>query len=59
MVELQPTGEVTEYSASLTDETLKEGKKGRHRVLSFKITLRAEGMSYENLCMQPFNLCFV
>lgn len=43
MVELQPTGEVTEYSASLTDETLKEGKKGRHRVLSFKITLRAEG----------------
>ncbi|XP_072221414.1 apolipoprotein B-100 [Leuresthes tenuis] len=42
-VEIQPTGKVSEYTATLTDETLREGKKGRHRVDSLKLTLRAEG----------------
>nr|XP_046268549.1 apolipoprotein B-100 isoform X3 [Scatophagus argus] len=42
-VELQPTGEVSEYTATITDETLREGKKGRHKVESLKLTLKAEG----------------
>uniref|UniRef100_A0A8C5DVG6 Vitellogenin domain-containing protein n=1 Tax=Gouania willdenowi TaxID=441366 RepID=A0A8C5DVG6_GOUWI len=42
-VEIHPTGKVSEYSASFTDETLREGKKGRHRVDNLKLTLRAEG----------------
>ncbi|XP_075304075.1 apolipoprotein B-100 [Odontesthes bonariensis] len=42
-VEIQPTGKVSEYTATLTDETLREGKRGRHKVDSLKLTLRAEG----------------
>ncbi|XP_041827365.1 apolipoprotein B-100 [Melanotaenia boesemani] len=42
-VEIQPTGKVSEYTATITDETLREGKKGRNRVESLKLTLRAEG----------------
>ncbi|XP_032355767.1 apolipoprotein B-100 [Etheostoma spectabile] len=42
-VEIQPTGEVSEYTATITDETLREGKKGRHKVHSLKLTLKAEG----------------
>ncbi|XP_051252201.1 apolipoprotein B-100 [Dicentrarchus labrax] len=42
-VEIQPTGEVSEYTATITDETLKEGKKGRHKVETLKLTLKAEG----------------
>ncbi|XP_070836043.1 apolipoprotein B-100 isoform X2 [Chaetodon trifascialis] len=42
-VEIQPTGEVSEYTATITDETLREGKKGRHKVQSLKLTLKAEG----------------
>ncbi|XP_018553179.1 apolipoprotein B-100 [Lates calcarifer] len=42
-VEIHPTGEVSEYTATITDETLREGKKGRHKVESLKLTLKAEG----------------
>ncbi|KAF7201026.1 apolipoprotein B-100 isoform X2 [Nothobranchius furzeri] len=42
-VEIQPTGKVTEYTATIADETLREGKKGRHKVESLKLTLKAEG----------------
>uniref|UniRef100_A0A8D0D7V1 Apolipoprotein B n=1 Tax=Sander lucioperca TaxID=283035 RepID=A0A8D0D7V1_SANLU len=42
-VEIQPTGEVSEYTATITDETLREGKKGRHKVDSLTLTLKAEG----------------
>lgn len=44
-VEIQPTGKVSEYTATITDETLREGKKGRHKVESLKLTVRAEGMT--------------
>uniref|UniRef100_A0AAQ6ITG2 Vitellogenin domain-containing protein n=1 Tax=Anabas testudineus TaxID=64144 RepID=A0AAQ6ITG2_ANATE len=42
-VEIQPTGEVSEYTATITDETLREGKKGRHKIESLRLTLKAEG----------------
>ncbi|CAN9502027.1 unnamed protein product [Ophioblennius macclurei] len=42
-VEIQPTGKVSEYTATVTDETLREGKKGRHKVETLKLTLKAEG----------------
>ncbi|TNN84970.1 Apolipoprotein B-100 [Liparis tanakae] len=42
-VEIQPTGDVSEYTATITNEMLREGKKGRHKVDSLKLTLRAEG----------------
>nr|XP_033967462.1 apolipoprotein B-100 isoform X2 [Pseudochaenichthys georgianus] len=42
-VEIQPTGEVSQYTATIIDETLREGKKGRHKVDSLKLTLKAEG----------------
>ncbi|KAG7509082.1 apolipo B-100-like [Solea senegalensis] len=40
-VELHPTGEVTEYTATVAYELLLEGE-GRHKVDSVKFTLRAE-----------------
>ncbi|XP_034715215.1 apolipoprotein B-100 isoform X3 [Etheostoma cragini] len=42
-VEIQPTGEVSEYTATITDETLRDGRKGRHKVHSLTLTLKAEG----------------
>lgn len=42
-VEIQPTGEVSEYTATITDVTLREGKKGRHKVEFLKLALKAEG----------------
>ncbi|XP_044022340.1 apolipoprotein B-100 isoform X2 [Siniperca chuatsi] len=42
-VEIQPTGGVSEYTATITDEMLREGKKGRHKIQSLKLTLKAEG----------------
>ncbi|XP_062864093.1 apolipoprotein B-100 [Trichomycterus rosablanca] len=42
-VELQPTGEVSEYTAALTYELLREGKEGRHKVDSLVLSLKAEG----------------
>ncbi|CAJ1077021.1 apolipoprotein B-100-like [Xyrichtys novacula] len=42
-VELHPTGEVSEYSATLAYELLREGEEGRQKVDSVKFVLRAEG----------------
>ncbi|KAM7367783.1 hypothetical protein PAMP_014060 [Pampus punctatissimus] len=43
-VELHPTGEVTEYTATVAYELLKEGEEGRQKVDSVKFVLRAEGV---------------
>ncbi|XP_055362306.1 apolipoprotein Bb, tandem duplicate 1 isoform X2 [Betta splendens] len=42
-LELHPTGEVTEYTATVAYELLKEGEEGRLKVDSVKFILRAEG----------------
>ncbi|XP_074541203.1 apolipoprotein Bb, tandem duplicate 1 [Halichoeres trimaculatus] len=42
-VELRPTGEVSEYTAMLAYELLREGEEGRQKVDSLKFVLRAEG----------------
>ncbi len=42
-MELHPTGEVTEYTATVAYELLREGEEGRQKVDSVKFTLRAEG----------------
>ncbi|XP_041814378.1 apolipoprotein B-100-like [Chelmon rostratus] len=42
-VELHPTGEVTEYTATVAYELLKEGEEGRQKVDSVKFILRADG----------------
>ncbi|KAK5879941.1 hypothetical protein CesoFtcFv8_023014 [Champsocephalus esox] len=43
-VELHPTGEVTEYTATIAYELLREGEEGRQKVDSVKFVLRAEGV---------------
>ncbi|XP_035802604.2 apolipoprotein B-100-like [Amphiprion ocellaris] len=42
-VEFHPTGEVTEYTATVEYELLKEGEEGRQKVDSVIFILRAEG----------------
>ncbi|XP_074541970.1 apolipoprotein B-100-like [Halichoeres trimaculatus] len=42
-VELHPTGEVTEYTAAVVYELLREGEEGRQKVDSVKFVLKAEG----------------
>ncbi|XP_050990114.1 apolipoprotein B-100 [Labeo rohita] len=42
-LELQPTGEVPEYTATIAYALLREGKDGRHKVDSLKVVLKAEG----------------
>ncbi|KAM4521772.1 apolipoprotein Bb, tandem duplicate 1 [Odontesthes bonariensis] len=42
-LELHPTGEVTEYTATVAYELLKEGEEGRQKVDSLKFILTAEG----------------
>lgn len=42
-MEIHPTGEVTEYTATLAYELLREGEEGRQKVDSVKFVLRAEG----------------
>ncbi|XP_068451587.1 apolipoprotein B-100 [Clinocottus analis] len=43
VVEIQPTGDVSEYTATIINEMLREGKNGRHKVDSLKLSLKAEG----------------
>lgn len=45
MIDIRPTGDVTEYTASIAYKPLTEGKDGRQKVDSVKFALRAEGMS--------------
>lgn len=42
-MEMHPTGEVSEYTATLAYELLREGEEGRQKVDSIKFVLRAEG----------------
>lgn len=42
-MELHPNGDVTEYTATVAYELLKEGEEGRQKVDSVKLILRAEG----------------
>lgn len=42
-LELHPTGEITEYTATVAYELLKEGDKGQQKTDVVKFTLRAEG----------------
>uniref|UniRef100_UPI0037E87793 apolipoprotein Bb, tandem duplicate 1 n=1 Tax=Semicossyphus pulcher TaxID=241346 RepID=UPI0037E87793 len=42
-VELHPTGEVTEYTATIAYELLREGEEGRQKVDTVAFVLRAEG----------------
>ncbi|XP_077567704.1 apolipoprotein Bb, tandem duplicate 1 [Stigmatopora nigra] len=42
-LELHPSGDVTEYTATVAYELLKEGDEGRQKVDSVKFVLRAEG----------------
>ncbi|KAM9354955.1 apolipoprotein Bb, tandem duplicate 1 [Pholidichthys leucotaenia] len=43
LVELHPTGEVTEYTATLSYELLGEGVEGRQKVDAIKFILKADG----------------
>ncbi|XP_068195408.1 LOW QUALITY PROTEIN: apolipoprotein B-100 [Antennarius striatus] len=42
-VEIQPTGDVAEYTATITAETFKDSKRSHCKVDSVKLTLKAEG----------------
>ncbi|KAJ3607019.1 hypothetical protein NHX12_026534 [Muraenolepis orangiensis] len=42
-VEIHPTGDVNEYTATIAYELLKEGEEGRQKVDAVKMVLRAEG----------------
>ncbi|KAF6723984.1 Apolipoprotein B-100 [Oryzias melastigma] len=42
-IDIEPTEEVTEYTATVAYKLLSEGSEGRHKVDSLKIILRAEG----------------
>uniref|UniRef100_A0A8C7PEG6 Vitellogenin domain-containing protein n=1 Tax=Oncorhynchus mykiss TaxID=8022 RepID=A0A8C7PEG6_ONCMY len=44
-VELHPTGDVTEYTATIGYELLREGEEGRQKVDTVKVVLKAEGIA--------------
>lgn len=44
MIDIRPTRDVTEYTASIAYKPLSEGKDGRQKVDSVKFALRAEGL---------------
>ena len=46
-VELHPTGEVSEYSATIAYELLMEGEEGNQKVDAVKMVLRAEGKTFK------------
>jgi len=54
-VDIQPTGEVTEYTATIAYELLSEGKEGRQQVDSLKMVLRAEGTESEATATMKYN----
>lgn len=60
-MELHPTGEVTEYTATVAYELLREGEEGRQKVDSVKFVVRAEGNLQNKTvlfyhCLQYHNL---
>lgn len=42
-LEIQPTGEVSEYVATITHGTARDSKKSHHAIDSLTLTLKAEG----------------
>ncbi|KPP70386.1 apolipoprotein B-100-like, partial [Scleropages formosus] len=42
-VEIQPTGDITEYTATFSYDVLKKGKDGQQDIDTVKMTLKAEG----------------
>lgn len=42
-MDISPSEEVTEYTATITYKLLNEGKDGQQKVDSLKLALRAEG----------------
>jgi len=54
-VDIQPTGEVSEYTATIAYELLSEGKEGRQKVDSLKMILRAEGTESEATATMKYN----
>ena len=57
-MELHPTGEVTEYTATVAYELLREGEEGRQKVDSVKFILRAEGsVKCEKTIFPSYYLC--
>lgn len=57
-MELHPTGEVTEYTASIAYELLREGDDGRHKVDSVKFILKAEGNLQNSKAVFIYSLVF-
>ena len=47
-VEIQPTGEVSEYSAVIASETLRD-EEGRREMETLKLTLKAEGICVDEI----------
>lgn len=45
VVDIKPSEEVSEYTATIAYKLLSEGKDGRQKVDSLKLALKAEGMS--------------
>lgn len=45
MIDIRPTGDVSEYTASIAYKALSEGKDGRQKVDSVKFALKAEGLN--------------
>uniref|UniRef100_A0A669ERS5 Vitellogenin domain-containing protein n=1 Tax=Oreochromis niloticus TaxID=8128 RepID=A0A669ERS5_ORENI len=54
VVELHPTGEVSEYTATIAYELLSEGDNGRQKVDSLKFILKADG-NVQYLIFSSFN----
>ncbi|KAJ0061151.1 hypothetical protein NL108_008834, partial [Boleophthalmus pectinirostris] len=54
-VELMPTGEVTEYTATLAYELLREGEEGKQKVDALNFILRAEAEPTEARAILKYN----
>lgn len=57
-MELHVTGEVTEYTATVAYELLREGDDGRHKVDSVKFILKAEGNLKNSKAVYIYSLVF-
>lgn len=55
-VELHPTGEVTEYTATIGYEIVREGEEGRQKVDTVKMVLKAEGIASSKLQKPSFRV---
>lgn len=55
VVDIRPTGDVSEYTASIAYKPLSEGKDGRQKVDSLKFALRAEGLNVVTFATKNHN----